>query len=78
MGQKFLVTGFKYPGALERVFDSLLVDVAYVEESNEEFILAIPDDAKSTDQSYIRWVRETIELTLRKHGQDESVKVEIL
>ena len=74
---QFKNTGYKYVERIDRTFASLLVDVAYIEEMNDDFVIAIPDETDNKKKEYLLWVKKTIEYTLEKHSQ-EIVKVELI
>ena len=73
---KYTITGYKYAERIERVFASYLVDVAYIEEMNDDFVIAVPDDCDNKNVEYLYWVKRMIEETISKHC-GETIRVEI-
>ena len=76
MQGKFKITGYKYVERIDRTFAALLVDVAYIDEMNDDFVIAVPDDEDNLKEEYLLWVKQVIEMTLDE-SSEEKVNVEL-
>ena len=66
----------KFADRIERIFVSYLVDVTYIEEMNDDFIVAAPDDYDNKNEEYLFLAKQMIEETISKHCE-EVIQVEM-
>ena len=70
------ITGFKHVEAIEHVFESSLVDVAYITEAHPTYVLATTEQEKLSPEDY-EWLVGVIQSAMQENKQ-VGIKVERL
>lgn len=68
------ITGFKYAEVIARVFESSLVNVAYISETHPTYILATTEKEKLS-QADFEWLTGVIQSAMKEHNQT-GIKIE--